>query len=133
MYGNPPFDGNVRGKNTIIETLDAAEKASTSRDEGSFRAVFFLPLTDSKLKGRLKYPRARLLVMFPDKSVPFFPDGYWYGGKKPRGCYQQKHTRTILITYESENIGVLQPTDNDTLQQKLAEIILSIRPLLGTM
>ena len=29
VYGNPSFDGNVRGKNTIIETLGAAEKAST--------------------------------------------------------------------------------------------------------
>jgi len=95
VYGNPPFDGNVRGGNTIIETLDAAEKASTEKD--SFRAVFFLPLTDSKLKGRLKHPRARLLVKFPDNSVPFIPDDYWYGGKKARGCYQQKHTRMVLI------------------------------------
>jgi hypothetical protein len=56
VYGNPPFGGNVRGKNTIIETLDAAEKAST--EKVFFRAVFFLPRTDSKLKGRLKHPRA---------------------------------------------------------------------------
>ena len=98
------FDGNVRGKNTIIETLDAAEKASTEKD--SFRAVFFLPLTDSKLKGRLTHPRARLLVKFPDNSVPFIPDGYWHGGKKARGCYQQKHTRMVLIMYKSENNGV---------------------------
>ena len=80
-----------------------------------------LPLTDSKLKGRrLKHPRARLLVKFPDNSVPFIPDGYWHGGKKFRGCYHQKHTRMVLIMYESENNGVLQPIDNDTLQQKLA-------------
>jgi hypothetical protein len=105
-------------RNTIIETLNAAEKAIT--EEHSFRAVFFLPLTDSKLRGRLKQPRARLLVKFPDKSVPFIPDGYWYGGKKTRGCYQQKHTHMILIVYESEDIGLLQPVDNDTLQQKLA-------------
>jgi hypothetical protein len=118
VYGNPPFDGNTRGKNTLIETLDAAEKASTEKD--SFRAVFFLPLTDSKLRRRLKHPRARLLVKFPDKSVPFIPDGYWYGGKKTRGCYQQKYTHMVLIMYESEDIGVLQPVDNDTLQQKLA-------------
>ena len=127
VYGNPPFDGNVRGGNTIIETLDAAEKASTEKD--SFRAVFFLLLTYSKLKGRLKHPRARLLVKFPDKSVPFIPDGYWYGGKKARGCYQQKHTRMVLIMYESENNGVLQPIDNDTLQQKLAAWFINKTPI----
>jgi hypothetical protein len=67
VYGNPPFDGNTRGKDTIIEALNAAEKASIE----TYRAVFFLPLTDSKLRGRLKHPRARLLVKFPDKSVSF--------------------------------------------------------------
>ena len=115
VYGNPPFDGNVQGKNTIIETLNAAEKASTEKD--SFRAVFFLPLTDSKLEyeGRLTHPRARLLVKIPDNSIPFIPDGYWHGGKKTRGCYQQTHTRMVLIMYESENIGVLQSIDNNTL------------------
>jgi hypothetical protein len=128
VYGNPPFDGNVRGENTIIETLDAAEKASTEKD--SFRAVFFLPLTDSKLKGRLKHPRARLLVKFPDNSVPFIPDGYWHaGGKKAKGYYRQKHTRMVLIMYESENNGVLQPIDNDTLQQKLAAWFINKTPI----
>ena len=108
-------------------TFDAAEKASTEKD--SFRAVFFLPLTDSKLKGRLTHPRARLLVKFPDNSVPFIPDAYWHGGKKARGCYQQKHTRMVLIMYESENNGVLQPIDNDTLQQKLAAWFINKTPI----
>jgi hypothetical protein len=86
VYGNPPFDGNVRGKNTIIETLDAAEKASIEKD--SFRAVFFLPLTDSKLKGRLEHQRARLLVKFPDNSVPFISPQTVTGmvARKPEGA-----------------------------------------------
>jgi hypothetical protein len=111
----------------MIETLNAAEKASTEKD--SFRAVFYLPLTDSKLRGRLKHPRARLLVRFPDKSLPFIPDGYWYGGKKTRGCYQQRHTHTVLVMYESEDIRVLQPVDNDTLQQKLAAWFINKTPV----
>ena len=127
VYGNPPFDGNVQGKNTIIKTLDAAEEASTEKD--SFRAVFFLPLTESKLKGRLKHPRASLLVKFPDNSVPFIPNGYWYGGKKTRGCYQQKNTRMVLIMYESENKGTLQPIDNITLQQKIAAWFINKTPI----
>jgi hypothetical protein len=44
VYGSPPFDGNVRGENTIIETIDAAEKAR-STERNSFRAVFFHPAT----------------------------------------------------------------------------------------
>ena len=126
VYGNPPFDGNTQGKNTIIQTLNAAEQASENKE--SFRAVFFLPLSDSKLEGRLKHPRARLLIKFPNNSVPFIPDGYWHGGKKAKGCYQQKHTHMVLIMYESKNIGTLQPIDNDTLQRKLAAWFINKTP-----
>ena len=46
VYGNPPFDGQHEGRNTIKDTLDQAEKASEKRK--SFRAVFFLPLLQAK-------------------------------------------------------------------------------------
>ena len=126
VYGNPPFDGNVQGKNTIIETLNAAEKASTEKD--SFRAVFFLPLTDSKLKGRLTHPRARL--SFPTTRSPLSQTVTGMVARnKASGCYQQEHTRMVLIMYESENNGVLQPIDNDTLQQKLAAWFINKTPI----
>ena len=35
----------------------------------------------------------------------------------------------VLIMYESEDIGVLQPVDNDTLQQKLAALIINKTPV----
>jgi hypothetical protein len=83
-YGNPPFDGNTKEKNTIIQTINAAATASENKD--SFRAVFFLPLTDAKLNKRLEHPRSKLLMKFPDDSVPFIPDNYWRGGKRTAGC-----------------------------------------------
>ena len=118
---------SVEKTRSYTYTLDAAEKAST--EKVSFRAVCFLPLTDDKLETRLQHPRARLLVKFPDNSVPFIPHGYWYGGRKTRGCYQQKHTRMVLIMYESEDIGELQPVNNDTLQQKLAAWFINKTPV----
>ena len=127
VYGNPPFDGNVAGRNTIIKTLDAAQKAST--ETASFRAVFFLPLTDERLRARLSHPRAKLLMKFPNDTVPFIPDNYWYGGKKARGCYKEKHTHMVLIMYESEDTGVLSPVNYDTLHQKLASWFINKTPV----
>jgi hypothetical protein len=50
--------------------------------------------------------------------------------RKPEDAsYQQKHTRMVLVMYESKNHGVLQPIDNDTLQQKLAAWFINKTPI----
>jgi hypothetical protein len=105
-YGNPPFDGIKNGTNTIIQTLDKAQEASVTKSL-FIRVVFFLQLTDKTLKERLKHPRAKLLMKFPNDSIPFIPDNHWYGRPRQAGCYKEKHTRLVLLTYESENLGHL--------------------------
>ena len=35
----------------------------------------------------------------------------------------------LILMYESENNGVLQPIDNDTLQQKLAALFINKTPI----
>ncbi len=76
VYGNPPFDGRFAGRDTINRTLDNAELASTSKS--GFRGVFFLPLSKRKLSKRLLHPRVKLLMRFPNNSIPFIPESYWF-------------------------------------------------------
>jgi hypothetical protein len=68
-------------------------------------------------------------MKFPNDTVPFIPDNYWYGGKKVKGCYKQKHTHMVLIMYESEDTGVLPPINYDTLLQKLAAWFINKTPV----
>jgi hypothetical protein len=89
VYGNPPFDGTTTQNNTIIRTLDKAELTST-KDE-PFRAIFFLSLTPGKLEKRLEPPNIKLLMKFPNNTVPFTPDTHWYGLHKGKpGCCVKK-------------------------------------------
>ena len=123
VYGNPPFDGR---HDTIRKTLDTAEEASMCRT--GFRAVFFLPLSAVRLAERCMHPRAKLLMKFPDDSIPFIPDDYWYGGSYTAGCYRQSHTHLVILMYESENIGSLKPVKLGVLQDKLAAWFMHITP-----
>jgi hypothetical protein len=93
-----------------------------------FRAVFFLPLTDAKIKERCRHPQAKVIMKFPNNSVSFIPDGHWYGGNKLAGCYNEKNTHMILIMYESTDIGSLKPINQHTLELKLAAWYLHATP-----
>jgi hypothetical protein len=99
-----------------------------SVDQESFRAFCFVPLTDAKLRERLLHPQAKLLMRFPVDSVPFIPDGYWYGKrKKSVGCYRQKNTNMVLLMYESVIKGHLPPLE-DEFFQSLASWFMSVSP-----
>ena len=104
LFSNPPYDGALGDLNAIKQSLDFAMRACVERD--SFRAFYFVPLTDAKLRERLLHPQARLLMRFPVDSVPFIPDSYWYGtGKKSVGCYNEPNTNMVLLMFESVIIG----------------------------
>ena len=125
VYGNPPYDGT-----TIEKTLSIAEEAAESP---GFRAVYFIPLTERRLQTRLQNPTAKVLMEFPNDTVPFIPDAYWYGesGRKitrGTGCYKEKHTRLYLIMYESAELQNLPPINYDRLHTRMAEWYLTVLP-----
>ena len=149
-YGNPPYDGGTldteggtedqdnanderaqRGAiGTIEKTLNMASKAA---DGVGFRAIYFIPMTEHRLSKRLQQHTSSVLMEFPDDTVPFIPDAYWYGESKKRmgggtGCYKHKHTRLYLLMYESKDIGELREMDYDRLRTRLAEWYLTVIP-----
>ena len=128
VYGNPPFDGRSMGKNTIIRALDKAEQVASMDD--SFRAVFFLPLSPAKLEQRLTHPCAKLLMTFPNGTVPFTPDSHWYGTTKGQtACYEQSSTNLVLIMYEKpSHTNHLPLINHERLNAKLAAWYMSIMP-----
>ena len=128
VYGNPPFDGNYEGKNTIIKALDKAQQVASVND--SFRAIFFLPLSPETLEQRLTHPCAKLLMKFPNGTVPFIPDSHWYGTTKGKtACYEQSSTNLVLIKYESPSDTNNLPLINyEQLNTKLAAWYMNIMP-----
>ncbi len=128
VYGNPPFDGTITRNNTIKRTLDKAE--TTSSNEEPFRAIFFLPLTPNKLKERLEHPNVKLLMKFPNNTVPFTPDTHWYGLNKGKpGCYDEENTNLVLLKYENPAAETnIQIINYPTLYTKLANWYLNILP-----
>ena len=125
VYGNPPYDGT-----TIEKTLNIAEGAA---ERPGFRAIYFIPLTDKRRQARMQHHTATILMEFPNDTVPFIPDAYWYGesGRKitrGTGCYKEKHTRLYLIMYESADLEDLPPINYDTLHTRLAEWYLPVLP-----
>jgi len=94
---------------------------------GFIRAVLLLPLTPLRLNQRLLHPNVKLLMKFPDDSVPFITANHWYGGSSSRiGCYKQKHTHMTLLMYESTDFGLLKPVNMYSLHNKLASWFLQI-------
>jgi len=119
-FGNPPFDGRVKGKNTITETLDQAEAACERPTP--FRGTFLLPLSKQALSQRLEYEHVTLIMRFPNDSLPFIPNDYWFDKKMTTGCYNQKNTNLVILLYQnSKHTDSAFPVLNmDNLHRKLA-------------
>jgi hypothetical protein len=128
VYGNPPFDGRLQGLDTINKALDKAELRSESHVP--FRGVFFLPLTDARLRQRLSHPNVSLVIKFPNGTVPFTPDSYWYGRQKGgTACYDEEHTNLVLLKYENNGADLeWGAVDGESLSTKLAAWFLSLLP-----
>ena len=129
-YGNPPYDGRdmeAGGAGAIAKTLNLAEKAA--EEKIGFRGGFVVPLSSHALATREAHPRAKVLLFCQDNTVPFVPDGVWYGkARYTGGCYKEKHTNLVVIMYESVDIGDLAPVDWCSLRQALASWYASVMP-----
>ena len=128
VYGNPPFDGRIAGLDTINKALDKAESCSASNVP--FRGIFFLPLTKARLRQRLSNPNVSLLIQFPNNTVPFTPDSYWYGKQKGgTACYDEEHTNLVILKYENREAGLQWgEVNSESLNTKLAAWFLSLLP-----
>ena len=130
VYGNPPFDGRfveANGAGAISRTLNAAEKAA--EEKIGFRGVFVVPLSSHALAARERHPRAKVLLFCQDNTVPFVPDGVWYGKARYTGrCYKEAHTNLVVIMYESVDAGNLSPIDWCSLERDLASWYASVMP-----
>jgi len=126
VYANPPFDGQEGGR-TVARTLDLCQQRASSTV--GFRAVAVVPMSPATLVARAQHPRARVLLVGMDNTVPFVPDGVWYGKARYTGrCYRERHTQVVVIMYESEDLGDLTPVVWDNLYGALASWYAAVIP-----